>query len=118
MKARSVMGASKSVPVANFSRLAQARDARLLDLQYGDVSEERRAFEADHPGVLRRLEGLDLDDDFDGVACAMVACGEVVTSSNAAAHLAGAIGAPTTLVYLRAWPPVPYWSADSGGRAP
>jgi hypothetical protein len=115
--ARRGLGDRKSIPLEEFARLAQSTGARLVDVQYGDVGEERRAFEAQHPGMLLTLEGLDPFDDLEGLAAALVACGRVVSSSNATVHLAGALGVPTDVIFLRAWPPFSYWVAGPGGRS-
>ncbi|MGZ5659726.1 MAG: hypothetical protein ACXWG6_00095, partial [Usitatibacter sp.] len=40
----------------------------------------------------------------------------VITTSNVTAHLAGALGKRTLLVYLRAEPPFHYWATDASGR--
>ncbi len=108
----------KSIPLEAFAAFAQASGARLLDVQHGDVDAERAQFMARHPGVLARLEGLDAWHDLEGVAAAIAACDRAVMASNATAHLAGAIGHPSALVYLRAWPPFPYWAAGPDGHCP
>ncbi|MEO5677962.1 MAG: tetratricopeptide repeat protein, partial [Usitatibacter sp.] len=114
---RRALGERKSIPLEHFARLAQSTGARLVDLQYGDVSDERTAFEARHPGVLVRLEGLDPYTDLEGVGAALVACGQLVSSSNVTAHLAGALGVATRLVYLRGWAPFSYWVPGPGARS-
>ena len=88
-----------------------------LQQQYGDVTDERRAFERRHPGLLTRLEGLDPYSDLEGVAAALVACGRVVSSSNVTVHLAGALGVPTDLLYLRGWAPFSYWVRGVGAAS-
>ena len=113
---RQGLGERKSIPLEAFARLAEETGARLVDVQYGDVAEERSAFEARHPGMLVRLEGLDPFNDLEGLAAALVACGRVVSSSNVTAHLAGALGVPTDLMYLRGWAPFSYWVGEP--RAP
>jgi len=40
----------------------------------------------------------------------------VVTTSNVTAHLAGAVGKQTYLVYLADLPPFHYWVPDADGR--
>ena len=67
-------------------------------------------------GRLQRLEELDLFNDNDGLLAAISACDVVVTTSNVTAHLAGAIGKRTLLVYLSARPPFHYWAPDEAGR--
>lgn len=103
------LGERKSIPLEHFAALAARTGARLLDLQYGDVDAERARFRVRHPGVLVALEDLDPFHDLEGVAAALVACGRLVTSSNVTAHLAGALGVATDLLYLRGWPPFSYW---------
>jgi tetratricopeptide (TPR) repeat protein len=107
---RRALGERKSIPLEHFAPLAEATGARLLDLQYGDVTAERERFARAHPGVLMQIDGLDLREDLDGVAAAIATCDLIVTSSNVTAHLAGAIGKATQVVFLRAWPPFSYWT--------
>ncbi len=113
--ARGGLARRKSVPLAQFAPLARVEGARLLDLQYGDVDEERRAFAAAHPGRLVRLEDLDTFNDLEGMLAALAACERVVTVSNVTAHLAGALGVPTHLVFLAGWAPFHYWAGAGGG---
>jgi tetratricopeptide (TPR) repeat protein len=114
---RRALGERKSIPLEHFAPLAQATGARLLDLQYGDVTAEREQFATRHPGVLVQIDGLDLHDDLDGVAAAIACCDRVVTSSNVTAHLAGALGKATQVVYLRDWPPFSYWTPGENGQS-
>jgi tetratricopeptide (TPR) repeat protein/ADP-heptose:LPS heptosyltransferase len=114
---RRALGMRKSIPLERFAEIAARAGARLLDLQYGDVAEEREAFEARHPGLLVRLEGLDPYADFEGVAAAIEACDRVVTGSNVIAHLAGALGKPTAVLVPGGWPPFHYWTPGPDGRS-
>ncbi len=113
-KDRAHLESMKSAPLAAFARLATRADLRLVDLQYGDAAAERDRFE----GELARIEGLDLFNDLDGLLAAIDACDVVVTTSSATAHLAGAAGKQTYLIYLRGIPPFHYWAADASGRSP
>ena len=113
---RAALGRRKTIPLECFARFA-AGGARLLDLQYGDLAEERARFEARHPGVLDRIEGLDAFDDIEGVLAAIEACERVITASNVLAHLAGALGKPTWLAYLPGREPFHYWVPGDGGRS-
>ncbi|APV49696.1 hypothetical protein BWI17_08385 [Betaproteobacteria bacterium GR16-43] len=115
-KARGFLQRKKTAPLAAFADLARRPDLTLLDLQYGDTAAEREAF-AREPGVrLARLEELDLFNDIDGVLAAVEACDAIVTTSNVAAHYAGALGKRTLLLYPGDNPPFHYWSTDASGR--
>jgi tetratricopeptide (TPR) repeat protein len=109
---RAALEARKSAPLAAFARLAARGDLRLADLQYGDTAAERARF----AGELARIEALDLFNDLDGVVAAIAACDVVVTTSSVTAHLAGASGKPTFLIYLRGVPPFHYWAPGEDGR--
>ncbi len=107
----------KSMPVEALAPLAAREGVRLLDVQYGDVSADRAAFEARHPGTLVRLAGLDTFNDIEGLLAALEACESVVTVSNVTAHLAGALGKPTSLLYTGTHPPFHYWAAGGDGHS-
>ncbi len=115
-KMRGHVQRKKSAPLVAFTQLSHRGELRLLDLQYGDTAAERAAF-ATEGGRLDRLEDLDLFNDLDGVLAAIEACDLVVTTSNVTAHLAGAIGKRTLLVYLAANPPFHYWVPGDDGRS-
>jgi hypothetical protein len=116
-KRRGYYELTKSAPLACFMPLAAARGLRLVDLQYGDTAAEREAF-AREGGHLERIDDLDLFNDLDGLVALIEACDAVVTTSNVTAHLAGAIGKRTLLVYLGANPPFHYWVPTAKGRSP
>jgi len=112
---RGVHQRRKSASLVEFLSLSKREDLRLLDLQYGDTAAERAAF-IEAGGRARRVEGLDLFNDIDGVLAAIEACDLVITTSNVTAHFAGALGKEAWLVYLAAIPPFHYWSTDATGR--
>lgn len=114
-KVRGSVQRRKSALLAEFMRLSQRDDLRLIDLQYGDTAAERDAF-ASAGGRLERVEGLDLFNDIDGVLAAIESCDLVVTTSNATAHFAGALGKETWLIYPGGVALFHYWSTDAGGR--
>jgi tetratricopeptide (TPR) repeat protein len=109
-KGRAYIGERKSAPLEAFAPLAARADVRLVDLQYGDTAEERGRF----AGELARLDELDLFNDLDGVLAAIEACDVVVTTSSVTAHLAGAAGKRTLLLFLRGLPPFHYWTRIAG----
>ncbi len=115
-KLRTYYELTKSAPLAAFRELSLRPEVRLLDLQYGDTAAEREAFARDG-GRLERFEELDLFNDLDGLLAALEACDVVVTTSNVTAHLAGALGKRTLLVYLCANAPFHYWVPNEAGRS-
>ena len=107
--ARGFVQAKKSAPLEAFAALAARDDIRLIDVQYGDTAEERSNFVAKHGDTIRRVEGLDLRNDLEGVLAVIDACDLVITTSNVTAHLGAALGKPTWLLYLSDNPPFHYW---------
>ncbi|HUJ00663.1 MAG TPA: tetratricopeptide repeat protein [Usitatibacter sp.] len=107
---------TRSAPLAAFGDLSRMPGIRLVDLQYGDTKAEREAFAHDS-GELTRIEELDLYNDLDGLVALISACDAVVTTDNATAHLAGAAGKRTLLLYLSANAPSHYWAPTPEGRS-
>jgi hypothetical protein len=112
---RGILQRRKSASLLEFMALSRREDLTLIDLQYGDTAAERDAF-IEAGGRARRVEGLDLFNDIEGVLAAIEACDLVITTSNVTAHFAGALGKEAWLVYLAAIPPFHYWSTDATGR--
>ena len=111
------IGERKSIALERFAALDRG-GRKLLDVQYGDVDEERAAFDERHPGLRVAVPGLDTRNDLEGVLAAIAASDHVITASNVTAHFAGALGKRTWLVYLGANPPFHYWAPRSDGRSP
>ena len=109
---RSYYERRKSAALEAFHDLSLVAGVKLVDLQYGNTADERAAFAA-NGGRLHRLEELDLFNDLDGLLAAIEACDLVVTTSNVTAHLAGALGKRTLLVFLGANPPFHYWATSA-----
>ena len=64
------------------------------------------------------FDDLDLFNDIEGAMAAAAACDLVITTSNVTAHLAGVLGVPTWLAYLRGNAPFHYWVPDpSSGKS-
>jgi Flp pilus assembly protein TadD len=110
---RAYIEGRKSAPLQAFAPLAARDDLRLVDLQYGDTAAMRSIAGVD----LARIEELDLFNDLDGVLAAIEACDAVVTTSNVTAHLAGALGKRTLLIFLEGLPHFHYWVDPGTGRS-
>jgi len=115
-KTRRLLERKKSAPLEAFRALSQRRGTKLLDLQYGDTARDLEAFRK-AGGKLARIEGLDLFNDLEGVLAAIEACDLIITTSNVTAHLAGALGKETWLLYLADNAPFFYWVPDAQGRS-
>lgn len=100
-----VFGHHKSSTLREWANLLARPDAVFVDLQYGDTADERGAMGR----TLVHLDDLDLTTDIDGVAALIAACDEVVTVSNTTAHLAGALGIPTSVLVPYAGGKLWYW---------
>ena len=105
---------SKTLPLESFALLPA--EIALVDLQYGPAEDERQRFDAAHPGRRHELD-IDLFNDLEGLLAAISLCDAVVTGSNVTAHLAGALGKRTLLVYVGVLPPFHYWSRGRDGRS-
>ncbi len=108
-KGRAYYERTRSASLDSFRDLSRTPTLRLVDLQYGDTAAERQAFDREG-GRLFRIDELDLFNDLDGLVAAIDACDAVVTTDNATAHLAGAAGKRTLLIYRSANPPTHYWA--------
>lgn len=88
-------GAQKSLALADLGPLLRARpDLFWVDLQYGDTAAER----AEVGDLLWHDPAIDPLRDLDAAAAQYAALDLVITTSNTAAHLAGALGVPTWLL--------------------
>jgi hypothetical protein len=113
---RAYYARTRSMPLAAFMTLSQVPDVRLVDLQYGDTAAERAAF-AEDGGRLDRIEELDRFNDLEGLLALIEACDAVVTTDNATAHLAGALGKRTFLMFLEDRPTMHYWAPNERRRS-
>lgn len=91
-------GESKSTTLAAWAGILRTPGVRFVDLQYGDTAEERTRVEKEFGVTISHVEGLDLREDIDGVAALTSACDLVITVSNTAAHIAGALGVPVWIL--------------------
>jgi len=110
------LGRGKSVPLIELAPLLALSGAHLVDVQYGDTRAERQATE-DATGVrLLHFDEVDYYRDLEEVLAILEACDVLITTSNANAHLAGALGKPVWLLYLADKPPFHYWAHDGSHR--
>ena len=85
----------KSLTLMEFGKIFQDLDVVLLNLQYGEVDEEIKAFERDTGIEIIQCASVDNREDLDGLAALIELCDLVVSTSNVTIHLAGALGKDT-----------------------
>jgi ADP-heptose:LPS heptosyltransferase len=102
--------------LVEFSPLLKLAGLQFVDVQYGDTMGERIALEAATGMRIARFEEVDYYNDLEGVFAILEACDLLITTSNATAHFAGALGKRTWLLYLADRPPFHYWAHDGSCR--
>jgi hypothetical protein len=100
----------KSLPLVDCAPLLKLPGARFVDVQYGDTGAERHAVEAVTGVRIARFEEVDHFNDLEEVLAILEACDLLITTSNATAHFAGALGKRTWLMYLSDRAPFHYWA--------
>ncbi len=105
-------GSAKSIKLDGLHPLLKLSGTKFINLQYGDTTEERRHIREQIGVDVAQVDGLDNQNDIDGLAALITACDIVITVSNSTAHLAAALGKPT-LVLLPHHTPLWYWHLDS-----
>jgi tetratricopeptide (TPR) repeat protein len=110
-------GPQKSLALDDFAPLLNMPEFTFINIQYGNVNDELEAI-SDRYGVrIINDSAVDSLADLDIYAAQLSALDMVVTVSNSAAHLAGALGVPTGLFvpdrHKRLW----YWF-DQGAYSP
>ena len=100
----------KSMTLHDLRQLLEMPGITFIDLQYGDTSEERKAFTAETGIEVFHDDGVDQLADLDIFASQVAAMDMVVTISNTTAHMAGALGVPTLLMLETA--PIWYWMLE------
>ena len=100
---------AKTARLADFAPVFDLPDTVVVDLQYGETLFERMTGD----DRLVHIDTLNLRDDIDGLAAVIAACDHVVTVSNTTAHLAAALGRPTTVLVPAVIGNCWYWGAHS-----
>lgn len=110
------IGREKSLPLPILAPVLQTLDAQWVSLQYGDTVADRRWLAA--AGVsLHHDPEIDGMQDLDGFAAQVASLDAVVSVSNTAAHMAGALGRPCLLLLPAGRGRLWYWPA-TGGTTP
>ena len=92
-----LVGEQKSIQLHKLLEALSVNECEFVSLQYGDVDKEMadqriRAF------PINFATNIDKKSDMDSLFSLVASCDTVVTISNATAHIAGALGVPTTVL--------------------
>ena len=86
---------TKSVQLRDMERMFMGLDVVLVNLQYGDVDDEIRAFKEETGIDVLQCASVDNREDLDGLAALIEACDLVISTSNVTVHMAGALAKET-----------------------
>jgi len=106
----------KNASLADFAPLLKIAGARFVDVQYGETAAEREAVEKAVGVRLLHLDHVDYYNDLEEMLALLEACDLLITTSNATAHFAGALGKRTWLLYLADRAPFHYWAHGGDHR--
>jgi len=106
-------GPQKSLKLTDLVPVLQRQDVFWVDLQYGDTAAERAALAGACGTEIWHDPEVDPLADLDAAAAQIAALDLVISASNTAVHVAGALGVATWLLlpapgYGLLW----YWSVD------
>jgi len=100
----------KSLKLNDLYKIFNLTNCDIFNLQYGNVEDEIYSFNNIAKNKLLNIQGLDLYNDFEGIASLLKSLDVFVTISNSTAHLAGALGVKTVLIKPENFAVFHYWN--------
>ncbi len=91
-------GPYRNIPLTEWAPLLSNPDILFVSLQYSSHADELAEMEKQFPGAIFTDSSFDRYEDMSALAAQVAAVDEVITIQNATAHMAGALGVPTTLL--------------------
>ena len=110
-------GKEKSLKLENLLPILKINNIQFVNLQYGDVADQLGSFRQETGVDIKQYSDIDNFHNIDGLASLVQACDFVVTVSNSTAHISGAIGKETYLLYARGNGSLWYWSNSMDGHS-
>lgn len=108
----SPLASAKSIALESLLPVIGLPGTQCIDLQYGDTGSERQQIEQRTGIAVHHLSDIDNTEDIEGLAALICACDVIVTTSNATAHLAAALGQRVLLLLPYAQGTLWYWHRD------
>ncbi len=99
----------KNIDLVSLSPILIRDDVAGINLQYGDVESDIARLKRQTGTDLYCDPEIDASNDIDGQAAQMAALDVVISTSNSAVHLAGALGSPCWLLLRKRQPLMWYW---------
>ncbi len=100
----------KSLNLKDLNKIFSLTNCDIFNLQYGVVEDEINSFNNTTKNKLLSIEGLDLYNDFEGIASLLKSLDIFISVSNSTAHLAGALGVKTILIKPENFAVFHYWN--------
>ena len=100
----------KSLNLKDLNKMFSLTNCDIFNLQYGDVGDEINSFNNTTKNKILSIEGLDLINDFEGIASLLKSLDVFISVSNSTAHLAGALGVKTILIKPENFAVFHYWN--------
>ena len=88
----------RNINLADLARALDNSNTQLVSLQYGDVSDEIEAVKNEFGIDVIQFDDVDNKNDIDGLASLILACDQIVSTTNVTVHLAGALGVKVTVL--------------------
>jgi tetratricopeptide (TPR) repeat protein len=88
----------RNVSLEQLAISAFQTDTALINLQYGDVSQQISQLQENLGISVIQISEIDNRNDIDGLGALIAACDQVVSVDNATVHLAGALGVDTKVL--------------------
>ena len=107
---RKFYGDGKSIELCHLKNILANTEIDFINLQYGDVSEDKIKLKNQCNLALTEIEDIDLMNDFEKISALLCNLDLFVTVSNSTAHLAGALNVPTILIKPKSYALFHYWS--------
>jgi tetratricopeptide (TPR) repeat protein len=101
----------KSLLLRDLEPVFKLSGTRFVDLQYGETEPERTQLESDLGVAIVHDDDIDQMTDLDAFAAQIAAMDGVLAVSGSAAHMAGALGVPTSVLLS----PAPQWKWGGAG---